>query len=93
MREKLRKLFQDEANSVANLRHDNIVSTFDTGLHEGCRILVMDYIEGQTLLRVIQRGERVTRPRGSCGSWRTCAKGCLRPQAASWSTATSSPRT
>ncbi len=63
MRAKLRKLFRDEANSVANLRHENIVSISDYGDHAGVPYLAMDYIEGQTLLRIIQRGERMPRTR------------------------------
>src|SRR5262245_48664082 len=63
LRAKLRKLFSDEANSVANLRHENIVSISDYGDHEGLPYLAMDYIEGQTLLRVIQRGEKLPRAR------------------------------
>jgi serine/threonine protein kinase len=54
MRAKLRRLFRDEANAVANLRHDNIVSIFDYGDHEGSPYLVMDYIEGRTLYHIIQ---------------------------------------
>ena len=54
LRAKMRRLFRDEANVVANLRHDNVVSIFDYGDHEGRPYLVMDYIEGRTLDRVIQ---------------------------------------
>lgn len=63
MRAKLRRLFRDEANAVANLRHDNIVSIFDYGDHEGCPYLVMDYIEGRTLYQVIQGQEMLSRSR------------------------------
>jgi serine/threonine protein kinase len=61
LRSRLRRLFRDEANSVANLRHDNIVSISDYGTHEGRPFLAMDYIEGETLQRVIQRRAPVTR--------------------------------
>jgi serine/threonine-protein kinase len=57
MRAKLRRLFRDEANAVANLRHENIVSIFDYGDHDGSPYLVMDYIEGQTLQQIVQRQE------------------------------------
>jgi eukaryotic-like serine/threonine-protein kinase len=62
-RAKQRKLFREEANSVANLRHDNIVSISDTGEHDGVPFLAMDYIDGQTLARVIQRQEPLSRIR------------------------------
>ncbi|MGQ0735153.1 MAG: protein kinase domain-containing protein [Acidobacteriota bacterium] len=63
MRAKLRRLFRDEANSVANLRHDNIVSIFDYGDQSGTPYLVMDYIEGRTLYQVIQARESLRRSR------------------------------
>ena len=55
-RAKVRKLFRDEANSVATLRHENIVGISDYGDDRGMPYLVMEYIEGQVLSRVIQRG-------------------------------------
>ncbi len=63
MRAKLRRLFRDEANTVANLRHDNVVSIFDYGDHEGNPYLVMDYIEGRTLYQVVQGQEALPRSR------------------------------
>jgi eukaryotic-like serine/threonine-protein kinase len=63
IRAKLRRLFRDEANSVADLRHDNIVSISDYGEDGGVPYLAMDYIDGQTLLRLIQRGEPLPRAR------------------------------
>src|SRR5262249_5773094 len=63
MRAKMRRLFRDEANTVANLRHDNVVSIFDYGDHEGNPYLVMDYIDGRTLYQVIQAQEMLGRPR------------------------------
>jgi serine/threonine protein kinase len=61
LRVRLRRLFRDEANSVANLRHDNIVSISDYGDDRGTPFLAMDYIEGRTLLRLIQGGEPLRR--------------------------------
>jgi serine/threonine protein kinase len=55
LRAKLRRLFRDEANSVANLRHDNVVSIFDYGEVEATPYLVMDYIEGRTLHQIIDQ--------------------------------------
>jgi serine/threonine-protein kinase len=55
-RARLRRLFRDEANSVANLRHDHIVSISDYGEHEGAPFLAMDLIDGETLDRLIRRG-------------------------------------
>ena len=55
LRAKMRRLFRDEANSVANLRHDNIVSIFDYGEFEATPYLVMDYIEGRTLHQILDQ--------------------------------------
>jgi serine/threonine-protein kinase len=63
MRAKLRRLFRDEANAVATLRHDNIVSIFDYGDHEGSPYLVMDYIEGRTLDQVIDKQQPLSQTR------------------------------
>jgi serine/threonine protein kinase len=62
-RARLRKLFRDEANAVANLRHDNIVGISDYGEYNGLPFLTMSYIEGPTLARVIQRRVPLTRQR------------------------------
>jgi serine/threonine protein kinase len=62
-RARMRKLFRDEANAVANLRHDNIVGISDYGEFQHEPYLVMSYIEGQTLARVIQRRMPLTRVR------------------------------
>ena len=61
LRAKMRRLFRDEANSVADLRHDNIVSIFDYGEHEGIPYLVMDYIDGRTLYDIIQNNAPIAR--------------------------------
>ncbi len=63
MRAKLRRLFRDEANAVANLRHDNVVSIFDYGDHEGSPYLVMDYIDGRTVYQVIQSKQMMPQSR------------------------------
>ena len=55
LRAKMRRLFRDEANSVANLRHDNIVSIFDYGEFEATPYLVMDYIDGRTLHQILEQ--------------------------------------
>ncbi len=56
VRAALRRRFDDEANAVAELQHPNIVSVTDYGDYKGVPFLVMDYIEGPTIQRLIQRG-------------------------------------
>ena len=47
--EALRDRFVQEAQSVGNLAHRNIVTIFDFGEHEGQAYIVMEYVEGVTL--------------------------------------------
>jgi len=50
-----RERFQREARIAAGLNHTNIVPVFGVGEHDGFRYLVMRYIEGIALDRVIAR--------------------------------------
>jgi serine/threonine-protein kinase len=44
-----RARFQREAESVAGLRHANIVQVYDVGDHEGRSYFTMEYVEGGSL--------------------------------------------
>lgn len=48
--------FQREAQIVARLEHPNIVTVYDYNDHEGEPYLVMKYVEGKTLKRVLNEG-------------------------------------
>jgi eukaryotic-like serine/threonine-protein kinase len=58
--ESLRERFVQEAQSVGNLTHRNIVTVFDFGEHEGHSYIVMEFIEGVTLADQIQDREVMT---------------------------------
>jgi tRNA A-37 threonylcarbamoyl transferase component Bud32 len=47
--------FRREARAVATLSHPNIVSVIDRGEHEGRQFIVFEYVEGETLKRLIER--------------------------------------
>lgn len=47
--------FLQEAETVANLRHPNIMSVFDSGEREDCVFFVMEYLEGPSLADWIKR--------------------------------------
>ncbi len=47
--------FQREARAAAGLRHPNIVVIHDVGHDEGVYYIVMEYLEGRTLKKVIDR--------------------------------------
>ncbi len=57
-----RERFLREARAVNRINHENIVEITDVGESDGIAYLVMEFVEGETLLVTIQRG-RVSWPR------------------------------
>jgi serine/threonine protein kinase len=51
-----RARFEREAQTVATLSHPNIVSIFDTGIHDGQLFVVMELLEGETLRERLTHG-------------------------------------
>ena len=54
------EMFLDEAKLSARLNHPNIVQTYEIGEEEGAYFIVMEYLDGQPLnriMRAMQRGE------------------------------------
>ena len=47
----------DEARALAQLRHANVISVHDVGVHEGRLFIAMDYVEGTTLGQWIDQGQ------------------------------------
>ncbi|MCX7623795.1 MAG: protein kinase, partial [Thermomicrobium sp.] len=45
--------FEREAQAAARLSHPNIVSVYDVGRDDGTRYIVMEYVPGKTLKRLI----------------------------------------
>ncbi len=54
-----RKRFEREAQSLSNLKHPNIVTLHDYGHDGDLPYIVMEYIEGKTLAKVMQRRRRL----------------------------------
>ncbi|MFO0673806.1 MAG: protein kinase [Polyangiaceae bacterium] len=48
-------MFLDEARLAARIRHPNVVQTLDVVASEGELFLVMDYVEGESLARLLKR--------------------------------------
>jgi len=48
-------MFLDEARLVARIRHPNVVPTLDVVQEEGELLLVMEYVQGETLSRLLRR--------------------------------------
>jgi len=59
-------MFLDEARLAARVRHPNVVATLDIVAEAGELFLVMDYVQGETLARLLgttsKRGKRVPVP-------------------------------
>jgi serine/threonine protein kinase len=47
--------FYREAQAAAKLSHPHIITAYDAGEHEGTHYLVMEYVEGEDLARVVKR--------------------------------------
>ena len=57
--ERARKRFQREARAAAGLSsHQNVVTIYDVGEHEGRTFMVMELLRGGTVADVLRRGER-----------------------------------
>ncbi|HJZ13439.1 MAG TPA: serine/threonine-protein kinase, partial [Acidobacteriota bacterium] len=51
-----RRRLEREARTISSLSHPNICSLYDIGHHQGIDYLVMEYIEGNSLSALIQKG-------------------------------------
>ncbi|MGC4088130.1 MAG: protein kinase [Polyangiaceae bacterium] len=54
-------MFLDEARLAARIRHPNVVSTLDVVAREGELFLVMDYVQGLSLSRLVAAARRSNR--------------------------------
>lgn len=55
-------MFQDEARVAAHLNHANVVQIFDFDEVDGLYYIAMEYVEGQDLKRVLDRGTKQGTP-------------------------------
>ena len=53
---RLRKRFKREARTISRLQHPNVCAVFDLGSDDGADFLVMEYLEGETLERRLEKG-------------------------------------
>jgi len=51
------KRFRREAKAAAALNHPNIITIHDVGTHDGRQYIVMEHVDGETLAKVIKRGD------------------------------------
>lgn len=55
-RPEARQRFEREARAISSLNHAHICALYDVGQHEGVDFLVMEYLEGETLAKRLERG-------------------------------------
>ncbi|HET8675536.1 MAG TPA: protein kinase, partial [Blastocatellia bacterium] len=51
-----RARFLKEARAASALRSPNIAAIYDIGVHEGSSFIAMEYVEGETITRRLERG-------------------------------------
>lgn len=56
------KRFINEAKTLAQLNHSNIVQALDMGIHEGEYYIALEYVEGRNVAHVISKASRTGRP-------------------------------
>ena len=52
----LRERFEREARAISHLNHPNICTLHDVGSADGVGFLVMEYLDGETLMERLRRG-------------------------------------
>jgi hypothetical protein len=57
--------FAREARAVAGLNHPGIVTVYDAGVADDVPFIVMEFVEGRTLVEVLRRGGRLDPPRAA----------------------------
>lgn len=60
--ENLVGMFLDEARLAARLNHPHVVQTYEVGHAEGLHYLAMEYLEGQSLARVLRHARNFEQP-------------------------------
>jgi len=53
------QMFLDEARTVADLQHNNIVVTFEVGEENGMYFMIMEYLNGQNLRNIFKAWQRL----------------------------------
>lgn len=64
--------FRSEAETVARIKHPNIISIYEIGEHEGSHFFSMDFVEGRSLDSLVH--ERPQPPREAAALMRTVAE-------------------
>ena len=49
------KMFLDEARIAARLNHPNVIHTYETFDDDDCKVLAMEYLDGEALSRIVAK--------------------------------------
>ncbi len=52
----LRQRFEQEAKAISSLNHSHICTLYDVGHQDGTNFLIMEYLEGETLAKLLEKG-------------------------------------
>lgn len=52
----LRQRFDQEAKAISSLNHPHICALYNVGHRDGTDFLVMEYLEGDTLAKILEKG-------------------------------------
>ena len=63
--EEFRQRFQQEAQVIARLQHENIVTVYDIEADRGTFFIIMEYVEGVSLQELLKTGGRLPPERGA----------------------------
>lgn len=66
--------FKREAKTIASLNHPNIVSLYDLGKEKGCFYMIMEYVDGITLKKLVRKYPQYVR-RNLKGLWLEACSG------------------
>ena len=55
--------FKNEATAAASLSHNNIVNIYDVGSENNVNYIVMEYVNGKTLKKIITENTRLSYPK------------------------------
>jgi eukaryotic-like serine/threonine-protein kinase len=69
-------MFVDEARLAGRIRHPNVVPTLDVVAAGDELFLVMEYVEGESLARLIKVVTKRREARGPSSRWPLSAAGC-----------------
>src|SRR5229473_917575 len=59
--EEKRQRFEREARTISSLNHPNICALYDVGNQDGVEYLVLEYVEGETLEKRLEKGPLPTK--------------------------------